>query len=264
MKDYFSSRQEELFKAYQLSRRIGHSVPTGNERELIAGQFLKDHLPDSVAIQKGVLIDQDTTDLSKLSQTTSPELDLALVMNHHPQLTFYGGTRLVFAESAVAVIEVKPELTAGELDKVFKHCQKVKARRRKLQGLFTRNPKDPTTGPSDTVPYYVVAFESKLVPQEQMEHMNRLATESKLTEEEAKQILPDGIFTMDPTAGSIVLKELGIHPVSGTIKVPPFAGAKACSGSLLILWLILLGQIEAIRLLQFPHLAYAKKLIPPR
>jgi hypothetical protein len=160
MRSYFSNRQIELYNAYETSKALGHSVPKGNERELITSQFLHQHMPTSVKTTEGILIDLETVDFKLLSQTTSPQLDLLLVIFDHPQLTLYGGSKIFFAESVAAVIEIKSNLTSDEIDSVLKHCYKVKQRKRKIYGLYWAELDDPTSAPSEKVPYYVISFES--------------------------------------------------------------------------------------------------------
>src|SRR5689334_6531652 len=135
MKQYFNSLQDEIYRAFLASKSIGHSVSAGQERELITANFLKRHMPPFIDVSSGTVVDQSTVDFSELTQVTSPQIDVLLTMNHHPSLTLYGGTKFHFAESVAAVIEVKSNLTSynsvspnsvSELDKILKHCKKVK------------------------------------------------------------------------------------------------------------------------------------------
>ncbi len=262
MKKYFQNRQHELYNAYKTSAALGHSVPKGNERELITSQFLTQHMPPVVQASQGILVDQDTLDFKQLNQTNCPQLDLLLVLSSLPQLTLYGGSRIFLAESVVAVIEVKTELTASELDRSLEHCAKVKERKRQVFGMYWAEPDDPTTGPSEKVPYYVVSFDSSKNAQQIMTILKEKSTEAGLSEEDQKAIYPDGIFILNPDAGTVVLKDLGLHKLHTNLRLPPFYGGEVKLDSLCALWFTLMAQVEATRFLNFPHKTYLSKLFP--
>lgn len=262
MKTYFRKRQEELYAAYKISSALGHSVSKGNERELIASQFLSQHLPHVIQVTQGVLVDQDTIDFKTLTQTTSPQLDLLLVTSNLPRLTLYGGSKIFFAESVAAVIEVKTELTSTEIERILQHCKKVKERKRHIFGMYWADPLDPTTAPSEKVPYYVVAFDSGKNAKEIMNIFNDKSVQSGLAIEEQKAVQPDGVFILNPDRGTVVLKEIGLHKLKTNLVFPPFYGGEIRNDSLLALWLTLMAQIESIRLLNFPYNTYTSKLFP--
>jgi len=260
MKTYFQRKQEELYGAYSTSSALGHSVSKGDERELITREFLSSHMPQAIQVNRGILVDQNTANFAQsLNQKTSPQLDLLLVMSGQPQLTLYGGSKMFFAEAVAAVIEVKTLLTSAEIDGILEHCKKVKERRRQILGLYTREPADPSTGPSITIPYYVVAFDSQRTAEQIMERLNVKGAEMGLTTDQQ----PDGIFTLDPTKGSFVLKDIGLHQCRSNLERPPFYGGDAKNDALCILWFTLIAQIESIRLLNFPHKSYLKEIFPP-
>lgn len=261
MKKYFRRKQQELYHAYSTSSALGHSVSKGDERELITRQFLSSHMPHAVQIDRGILVDQDTANFAEsLSQKTSPQLDILLVMSDQPQLTLYGGSKMFFAESVVAVIEVKTTLTSAEIDRILEHCKKVKERKRQVLGLYFRESDDPSTAPSDRIPYYVVAFDSQRTALQIMEALKQKGSQMGLSTEQE----PDGIFTLNPTTGTFVLKDIGLHQCRTDLQVPPFYGGEVKEDSLCVLWFTLIAQVESVRLLNFPHKSYIKKLFSTR
>ncbi len=262
MKTYFRKRQRELYGAYKTSAALGHSVAKGNERELIASQFLSQHMPPAVEVSQGILVDQDTVDFTLLTQMTSPQLDLLLVISNLPQLTLYGGSKIFFAESVIAVIEVKTELSSSEIDRILQHCRKVKERKRQVFGMYWRESNDLTTGPSDKVPYYVVAFDSSKNAQEIMTILEKRGSDMGLSEEEQRVTQPDGIFTLNPEMGTIVLKDIGLHQLRTNLAIPPFYGGEVKDDALCALWFTLMAQVESTRFLNFPHKTYVDKLFP--
>jgi hypothetical protein len=262
MKKYFQNRQRELYNAYKASAALGHSVPKGNERELITSQFLTQHMPPVVQASQGILVDQDTLDFKQLNQTNCPQLDLLLVTSNLPQLTFYGGSRIFLAESVAVVIEVKTNLSVAEIERILKHCKKVKERKRQIFGMYWAEPNDPTSGPSEKVPYYVVSFDSSKTAQEIMTLFKKKSSELGLSEEDQKGAFPDGIFILNPEIGTIVLKDIGLHTLKTDLSVPPFFGGEIKHDSLCALWFTLMAQIEASRFLSFPNKTYINKLFP--
>ena len=262
MKAYFKKRQEELYNAFETSAALGHSVPKGNERELIASQFLIQHMPPAVVPTQGVLIDQNTVDFTSLSQTTSTQLDLLLVMSHLPQLTLYGGTKLFFAESVVAVLEVKTKLSLSEIDTILTHCRKVKQRKRQVFGLYWAESDDKTTGPSENVPYYVVSFDTSKNALDVMTILKKRGEEEGLSEEDQRALYPDGIFVLNPDTGTVELKDLGLHKLRTDLRVAPFFGGDIKTDCLCVLWFTLMAQADSVRFLNFPNQTYVKKLFP--
>lgn len=248
MRNYFAMRQQELHHAYKTSSSLGHSLPKGHERELIASQFLTTHLPQSVDLESGVLVDQSTLDFRQLSQSTSPQLDLVVSRRDHPRLRYYGGTHVLFAESVAAVLEVKSRLTTAELQAVDVHCRKVKSRRRQVVGLWAGGA-DGKGRPDIRVPYYLVCFESAISSRALLNTLGSIADPENAL---------DGLFVLDPQNGQAVLKDLPIHPFGGQTRQGVYLFADAGTDVLLLFWLVLLGQIDTIKLLFFPHTAYAK------
>lgn len=264
MRQYFKLLQDEIWQAFQNSKLVGHYTVMGQEREIIVSRFLARHMPSFMEIGQGVIVDQSTTDLSKLTQSTSPQVDLLLSMSHHPSLTFYGGTRFLFAESVAAVIEVKSKLTTyesvdgnSEIDRILKHCHKVKQRNRQIVGFYTGH------APSSKVPYYVIAFEADKSAQELVEILKRRADKAGLTDEQRIEFQPDGIFIIDPSNSATVIKHIKDHQIRpANFTDTCFAGGVFPNGEVLLyLWLTLFNQINDIKLLEFPAMNYAKNLI---
>jgi hypothetical protein len=265
MKQYFKLLQQEIFHAYQSSKLIGHSLPAGNEREIITSRFLERHMPPYVEIGSGIIIDQATTDFSHLNQTTSPQIDLLLAMNHHPGLTFYGGTRFYFAEAVAAVIEVKSRFTTfkgttstSELDRVLIHCKKVKERTRQIIGMYRGE-----GGPTTKTPYYLIAFEADKTALDMLTLLKSRAEENDMDTGQRLMYQPDGLFILDPNNSAVILKQVPDHEVRpANFGDDCFTGGIFPEGgSLLFLWLTLFQQISHIRLLDFPYLSYARRLL---
>jgi hypothetical protein len=86
----------------------GHSSTTGSIRELLIHKFLRPHLPKALDIRAGVIIDSEGG--------RSRQQDCIIVDTRLPLIDVGSDTAaLVLAESVVATIEVKSDLTKGEL-----------------------------------------------------------------------------------------------------------------------------------------------------
>jgi hypothetical protein len=86
----------------------GHAGTTGALRETVVQRFLRPHLPQTIEIRSGVIVD------SKGGR--SKQQDLILVDNRFPVISVGSETEaVVIAESVLATVEVKSFLSAAEL-----------------------------------------------------------------------------------------------------------------------------------------------------
>jgi hypothetical protein len=86
-----------------------HSDSLGAAREALCRMFMQQHLPQSVSYFTGELFDQ--------KDVRSGQLDLILHPTWSPRLNLIDTIDLVFADAALAVIEVKSSLTTASMDK---------------------------------------------------------------------------------------------------------------------------------------------------
>lgn len=88
---------------------IGHSATVGTLRELVVARFLKPHLPRTIGIRSGVIIDS--------TGQRSRQQDIVLVAEEFPVISVgHESTALIVAESVLATIEIKTHLDGGELN----------------------------------------------------------------------------------------------------------------------------------------------------
>lgn len=257
MKSYFSNRQRELYHAYKAAKSLGHSLPVGNERELIAKEFLAKHLPDLAIVTQGIIIDQNNVDFSRFNQSNTPQIDLLIYISHCPKLTFYGGSNIYLSEGVASVLEVKTKLNKAEYSKAIKHCRKVKNNHRQIFGLYWAT-NDPTSAPGDRIPYYLITFDS--INEDIV--LSYLGSEQDNTSDISE--MPDGFFCLNPKNGFVIIKRTGLHPNFGNhpkLKSnKQYIGMKFYEDTLSILWTIILSQIDAIKDLRFPYKSYANSI----
>lgn len=87
----------------------GHAVTTGRLREVLVQQFLRPHLPKTLEVRSGVIVDA--------TGAKSKQQDCVLVDTRLPLIDVGSNTdALLVAESVVATVEVKSYLSAEELN----------------------------------------------------------------------------------------------------------------------------------------------------
>ncbi|MFI5710711.1 DUF6602 domain-containing protein [Kribbella sp. NPDC051620] len=101
---------------------LSHSLSKGEALEDAVRKFLRKHLPDSIGIAKGQLIDS--------KGAHSPQLDVILYDAARTPLLFSSGQdgiQLVPSEGAIAAIEVKTHLGPSDVEQLVKHMSGVKS-----------------------------------------------------------------------------------------------------------------------------------------
>ncbi|WP_132157817.1 DUF6602 domain-containing protein [Kribbella antiqua] len=101
---------------------LSHNLSKGEALEDAVRAFLRKHLPDSIGIAKGQLIDS--------KGARSPQLDVILYDAARTPILFSSapdGIQLVPSEGALAVVEVKTSIGTSDVDSLVTHMQGVKA-----------------------------------------------------------------------------------------------------------------------------------------
>ena len=103
----------------------------GNARAEIVGDFLEQHLPDRLRTKRGTVVDA--------AKRSTGEIDL-VVADHESGTLTIGGESMVFAEAAVACIEVKSTLTKRHLRLAAEKIARVKSLERAPEtGIWASN-----------------------------------------------------------------------------------------------------------------------------
>lgn len=130
-----------------------HGDVTGQAREALSKSFLKNHLPDSVSYFTGEIFDQN--------DMRSGQMDIIIHPTHSPKLNLIENINLVFADAALAVIEVKSTLTTASIDSsshlksALDSCVKIKSMKRSLTIKGQKNNKEVKL---DKIPFFIFAF----------------------------------------------------------------------------------------------------------
>jgi hypothetical protein len=101
---------------------LPHNLSKGEALEEGFRRFLRDHLPASIGVTSGQVLDS--------KGAVSKQMDVILYDMAHTPLLYKsadGGHQLVPSEGVIAVIEVKTQMTPQMAESVFKNMQSVKA-----------------------------------------------------------------------------------------------------------------------------------------
>jgi hypothetical protein len=122
LKSHMDATEDSLVATSKIPANSGHSLHKGTPREAFIRQFLESHLPASVAIGTGELIDAN-------SQAGAPrnQFDIVIYKRTYPKLDFGGGVSGFLIESVIATVEVKSTLTYSDLEQAIKAAHNAKA-----------------------------------------------------------------------------------------------------------------------------------------
>lgn len=141
--------KETILVAQSTSASItGHPLHKGTPRESFIHEFLKDHLPTTISIGTGEIIDCNSSPGEPRNQ-----YDIILYRNDYPKLNFGGGVNAYLIESVVATIEVKSTLTSDELERSIIAANNSKNLTTNFQQVISTN-----LAGSSGIKNYVVAY----------------------------------------------------------------------------------------------------------
>ncbi|WP_312670831.1 DUF6602 domain-containing protein [Pseudescherichia sp.] len=115
LKEHFDLKEQILVSQGKSVAITGHSLHKGTPREAFISEFLRDHLPASISIGTGEIIDSN----SKAGEQRN-QYDIVLYRNEYPKLNFGGGINAYLIESVVATLEVKSTLTYEDMKQAVK------------------------------------------------------------------------------------------------------------------------------------------------
>lgn len=114
LKAHMDAREDLLVAQSKVAANTGHSLHKGTPRESFISEFLKNHLPSSISIGTGEIIDSNSRPGESRNQ-----YDIILYRNEYPKLEIGGGVHAFLIESVIATIEVKSTLTEKDLSQAI-------------------------------------------------------------------------------------------------------------------------------------------------
>ncbi len=121
LKSHMDAIEKQLIATSRIPANSGHSLHKGTPREAFIKQFLQSHLPETVSIGTGEIIDNNSLPGQQRNQ-----FDIVIYKKNYPKLDFGGGISGFLIESVIATIEVKSTLTRQELENATKAARNSK------------------------------------------------------------------------------------------------------------------------------------------
>lgn len=108
--DHFESVRESLVSLYKLSKSASHATVQGTLREGFVRSAVSGHLGETLAWSSGQIVTRAS------SNWLSGQLDLVIHRSDSPQIYLQESfVRLIPSEAVLAVLEVKSDLTTGDM-----------------------------------------------------------------------------------------------------------------------------------------------------
>ncbi|WP_176718058.1 DUF6602 domain-containing protein [Pseudomonas sp. 24 E 13] len=116
-----SAVEDKILASSKISANSGHSLHKGTPREAFIKEFLEAHLPSTVAIGTGEIIDS-----SSIPNEPRNQFDIVIYRKDFPKLDLGGGICAFLVESVIATIEVKSTLDEQGLEQAIKAARNAK------------------------------------------------------------------------------------------------------------------------------------------
>ncbi len=131
LKAHMDAIENQLLATSKIPAHSGHPIHKGTPRETFIREFLESHLPATIAIGTGEIIDAE----SKPGESRN-QYDIVLYRKNYPKLDFGGAVNGFLIESVIATIEVKSTLTKEDLKQAIKAAVAAKNLTPNFQEIF--------------------------------------------------------------------------------------------------------------------------------
>jgi hypothetical protein len=156
LENHLNAIEKVLIAQGQISSNAGHTDLIGNPREWFVKNFLIDHLPETVRVGQGEIINPRSQPKSKRNQT-----DVVIYHRDFPKITYSQDNHAFLRESVIATIEVKSTINYNEFKKACKASIHHK-NRQYIQNLDPKRHLQPIGLIEEGIPFittYVVAYD---------------------------------------------------------------------------------------------------------
>lgn len=117
-----NAQEERLLAISKVPANAGHTLHRGTPRETFIREFLQGHLPQTIAIGTGEIIDSNSKPRGSRNQ-----FDIVLFKRQFPKLDFGGSVDGFLIESVTATIEVKSILDQAGIEQAIGAARNAKA-----------------------------------------------------------------------------------------------------------------------------------------
>ena len=118
LKDGFEAAVISLGAEFLRSAAFQHALTKGEQREKPVQQFFRDHLPEAFRVDSGEVVD--------ISGRTGPQLDVMVSDKLRNFPIFSDAAIILPAEALLVSVEIKSELTLGEIKKCLIAADRLK------------------------------------------------------------------------------------------------------------------------------------------
>lgn len=259
LKAHMDAKEAELLATSRIPAHSGHSLHKGTPREAFIRTFLESHLPESVAIGTGEIIDASSAPSSPRNQ-----YDIVLYRKNYPKLDFGGGINAFLVESVIATVEVKSTLSRQELARACRAALAAKTLKPNVVSSFHTGYIPPS------VLNYVVAYDGPASMDTVLDWLPGIQVEIGLTPSELPLDDTARIATPSPSIDGVFVLGKGFlyfdnvpygfanRHIRETHRDLRWVVADTASGNLLLFFLFLTSataNIEAKWLNAVPYLA---------
>jgi len=111
--DHFNAIEDVLLAQGKVAAKAGHPNLIGGPKEWFVRDFLNDHLPSSVRIGQGEIIDSHSR--SNLSSLTKNQIDIVLYSQNFPKIAYSKYDSAFLRESIISTVEIKSKISKQKL-----------------------------------------------------------------------------------------------------------------------------------------------------
>lgn len=149
---HINAIEEVLIAQSKTAKNAGHPNLRGGPREWFIRDFLSSHLPSTLEVGQGEIIDVNSKP-NPPRGSYRPQADVVIYRRDMPKISYSAADSAYLVEGAMAVIESKSVLTQAELDNT--------CRASNIHKSLTRQPFSGMTvgAPPQEVISYIVAFD---------------------------------------------------------------------------------------------------------
>lgn len=126
---HFDAQEQALLQISKIPANAGHMLHRGTPREAFIKEFLSNHLSTNLAIGSGEIIDS-----ASLPREPRNQFDIVIFDPRFPKIALGAGINAFLAETVLATIEIKSQLTKQDLDTATVSTNKVKKLKRHFGG----------------------------------------------------------------------------------------------------------------------------------
>lgn len=131
LKSHIDQSERVLLAQSKIPANSGHPLHKGTPRESFIKIFLKNHLPSTIEIGSGEIIDSNSKPNEQRNQH-----DIVLYKKNYPKISFDENISGFFIESVISTIEIKSTLTKEELKKAILSAKNTKSKSSSLVTTF--------------------------------------------------------------------------------------------------------------------------------